>query len=131
SQNMRLVTAPAGCAQRKRQIVTHFNRRATLSATPLVTGARRGKGWLILVHTTANTAWTTLPLSGLFLAMLERLIQGAPGLDAATGAAVTDAPGAQAGEQPFWSAETVLDGFGRAAPPADDLPPVAAAEHSS
>ena len=39
--------------------------------TPLVTGARRGKGWLILVHTTANTAWTTLPLSGLFVQMLR------------------------------------------------------------
>ena len=38
---------------------------ASLSdGTPLVTGARRGKGWLILVHTTANTAWTNLPLSG-------------------------------------------------------------------
>ena len=41
---------------------------ATLAdGTPLVTGARRGDGWLILVHTTANTAWTTLPLSGLFV----------------------------------------------------------------
>ena len=49
-------------------------------------------------------------------------------LDAATGAPAPDVPGAQAGEQPFWSAETVLDGFGRAAPPADDLPPVAAAD---
>ena len=32
--------------------------------TPLVTGARRGKGWLILVHTTANTAWTVAAALG-------------------------------------------------------------------
>ena len=48
--------------------------------TPLVTGARRGKGWLILVHTTANTAWTTLPLSGLFVQMLERVLALGPGV---------------------------------------------------
>ena len=54
---------------------------ASLSdGTPLVTGARRGKGWLILVHTTANTAWTYLPLSGLFVQMLERLVALGPGV---------------------------------------------------
>ena len=51
--------------------------------TPLVTGARRGKGWLILVHTTANTAWTTLPLSGLFVQMLERVLALGPGVGGA------------------------------------------------
>ena len=48
---------------------------ASLSdGTPLVTGRREGKGWLILVHTTANTAWTNLPLSGLFVDMLRRVL---------------------------------------------------------
>ena len=57
---------------------------ASLSdGTPLVTGARRGKGWLILVHTTANTAWTTLPLSGLFVQMLERVLALGPGVGGA------------------------------------------------
>ena len=51
--------------------------------TPLVTGARRGKGWLILVHTTANTAWTNLPLSGLFVQMLERVLALGPGVGGA------------------------------------------------
>ena len=32
--------------------------------TPLITGAPRGEGWLVLVHTTANTTWSSLPLSG-------------------------------------------------------------------
>ena len=60
---------------------------ASLSdGTPLVTGAHRGKGWLILVHTTANTGWTSLPLSGLFVEMLERVLalgQGVGGTDRA------------------------------------------------
>ena len=51
-----------------------------VDGTPLVTGAKRGKGWLILVHTTANTAWTTLPLSGLFVQMLERVLALGPGV---------------------------------------------------
>ena len=42
-------------------------------STPLVTGAERGDGWIVLVHTSANTRWSTLGLSGLFPNMLERL----------------------------------------------------------
>lgn len=41
--------------------------------TPLVTAARTRKGWTVLVHTSANTEWSTLPLSGLFPALLTRL----------------------------------------------------------
>ncbi len=47
--------------------------------TPLVTAARKGKGWVILFHTSANTAWSSLPLSGLFVQMLQRLVALAPG----------------------------------------------------
>jgi hypothetical protein len=42
--------------------------------TPLVTGEKRGKGYLVLVHTTANTNWSNLALSGLFVDMLQRLV---------------------------------------------------------
>ena len=42
--------------------------------TPLITGAPRGDGWLVLVHTTANTAWSSLPLSGVFVDMLQRMV---------------------------------------------------------
>jgi hypothetical protein len=41
--------------------------------TPLVTGARRDDGWLILIHTTADPSWTDLPLSGVYVDMLRRL----------------------------------------------------------
>ncbi|HEX5078143.1 MAG TPA: DUF4159 domain-containing protein [Geminicoccaceae bacterium] len=40
--------------------------------TPLITGVRRGEGWLILVHTTANTTWSSLPLSGVFVEIMKR-----------------------------------------------------------
>ncbi len=80
---------------------------ASLSdGTPLVTGRREGKGWLVLVHTTANTAWSNLPLSGVFVEMLRRV------LDLASGAG-----GARTG---LYEADAVLDADGhlRPAPPA-------------
>lgn len=42
--------------------------------TPLVTADRRGDGWLVLVHTMATPDWSTLPMSGLFVQMLQRLV---------------------------------------------------------
>jgi hypothetical protein len=79
---------------------------ASLSdGTPLVTGRREGKGWLILVHTTANTAWTNLPLSGLFVDMLRRVL-----------ALASSAGGAPTG---LYEADALLDADGhlRQAPP--------------
>jgi hypothetical protein len=72
--------------------------------TPLVTAAQRGDGWLVLVHTTANAEWSDLPMSGLFVEMLERLIALSRGA-----AAGPDGP-------PLAPLET-LDGFGRLGSP--------------
>lgn len=72
--------------------------------TPLITGARRGNGWLVLVHTTANTDWSNLPLSGLFVDILKRIV----GLSVGTSGHI-DGP-------PLAPIET-LDGFGRLGPP--------------
>ncbi|CAA7619461.1 N-terminal double-transmembrane domain protein [Magnetospirillum sp. LM-5] len=72
--------------------------------TPLVTGRRQGKGWLVLIHTTANAEWSNLPLSGLFVEMTRRLTQLSTGL-------VADRPAG-----PAMPIET-LDGFGRLTPP--------------
>ncbi len=41
--------------------------------TPLVTRKTMGNGQVILFHVTANAEWSNLPLSGLFVQMLERL----------------------------------------------------------
>ena len=55
--------------------------------TPLVTAERRGTGWIVLIHTTANTEWSNLPISGLFIELLQRiaaLSQGISGDDGKT-----------------------------------------------
>jgi hypothetical protein len=82
--------------------------------TPLITGARNGEGWLVLVHTTANTTWSSLPLSGVFVDLLQRLVALAPG---AGGAA-----------QGLLAPIEVLDADGHLSDPSPATQPVAAAE---
>ena len=73
--------------------------------TPLVTAERRDQGWVVLFHTTANTEWSNLPLSGLFVDMLRRLTDLSQGVLGEGGA--TPLP-------PLLG----LDGFGRLGEPA-------------
>ncbi|MEM1345925.1 MAG: DUF4159 domain-containing protein [Pseudomonadota bacterium] len=47
--------------------------------TPLVTGAALGEGHVVLFHVTADAEWSSLPISGLFVEMLGRLMTLAPG----------------------------------------------------
>ena len=88
--------------------------------TPLVTAMRKGRGWLILFHTTANAEWSNLPLSGLFVQMMQRLIALAPG--------VSVKPDAKAGPAPAASPQALtpaltLNGFGQLGrPPATARP---------
>ncbi len=70
--------------------------------TPLVTGRAEGDGRVVLFHVTANADWSNLPLSGLFVEMLERLA-------VSTRARVPDA---EALEGQTWVPVSVLDGFG-------------------
>lgn len=49
--------------------------------TPLVTADRRGQGWIVLFHVTAGPDWSSLPLSGLYPAMLERVLSLSGGAD--------------------------------------------------
>jgi len=72
--------------------------------TPLVTADKRGKGWLVLAHTTANPDWSTLPFSGLFVEMLQRMVALSQGV--AGNAEKTSLP-------PF----KTLDGFGELGTP--------------
>ena len=71
--------------------------------TPLVTWARLGQGRLVLFHVTANAEWSDLPLSGLFVDMLNRLAIGAGG----QGATASDLTGQN------WLPTSLMDGFGR------------------
>lgn len=74
--------------------------------TPLVTRAPLGEGWVVLFHVTANAEWSSLPLSGLFVQMLERLALAS----GTVREGVADLAGAT------WVAERVLDGFGALRP---------------
>src|SRR6185503_11485760 len=47
---------------------------ALADGTPLVTQSTRGSGRVVLFHVTANADWSNLPLSGLFVDMLRRLV---------------------------------------------------------
>jgi len=71
--------------------------------TPLVTRRLEGEGQVVLFHVTANAEWSSLPLSGLFVQMLERL-------------AVSTRPAAPAAadlEGRLWTAERLIDAWGR------------------
>ena len=78
--------------------------------TPLVTAERRGKGWLVLVHTTGGPEWSNLAMSGLFVELLERTVAMSRGV-----AGETDS------KRPL-PPLMALDGAGRLVDP----PPVAA-----
>ena len=52
---------------------------ATLAdGTPLVTALKQGQGYIVLFHVTANSDWSNLPLSGLFVEMLRRVVTLGP-----------------------------------------------------
>ncbi|MGE4612342.1 MAG: DUF4159 domain-containing protein [Paracoccaceae bacterium] len=77
---------------------------ATLEdGTPVVTARTQGDGRVALFHVTANAEWSSLPLSGLFVQMLERL--------SISSASSSDTHAVLAGR--VWMPERVLDGFGR------------------
>jgi len=93
---------------------------ALADGTPLVTGARRGKGIMTLFHVSADMRWSDLPMSGTFVEMLRRLVD-------MSGYTSTPGPG-PAGET---GAETVaplrtLDGFGVLGPPPSTARPLPA-----
>ncbi|MCC7319522.1 MAG: DUF4159 domain-containing protein [Rubellimicrobium sp.] len=97
--------------------------------TPLVTRATLGAGQVVLFHVTANAEWSSIPLSGLFVQMLDRLAVSSGG----------GPEGAADLEGTTWVASALLDAWGgltptgaeagvsgeriAAGPPGPDLPP--------
>lgn len=81
--------------------------------TPLVTAAQRGNGWVVLFHISADTDWSNLPISGLYVEMLRRLLD----LSRGTGTGDTDANRLL---PPYRS----LDGNGRLVAPAALAEPI-------
>jgi hypothetical protein len=85
--------------------------------TPLVTAEKRGQGWIVLVHTTANANWSNLALSGLFVEMLRRIEAMSQGIS-------------EAGDAALAPVET-LDGFGRLGRPPSTARPIPGKEIAS
>ncbi|MGD1883189.1 MAG: DUF4159 domain-containing protein [Paracoccaceae bacterium] len=76
---------------------------ASLSdGTPLVTRKKIGQGQVVLFHVTANAEWSSLPLSGLFVEMMERLAVSSANPETA----------AEDLEGTTWTPNNVMDGFG-------------------
>ncbi len=90
-----------------------------MDGTPLVTAARRGAGMLVFFHITANPDWSNLPISGLFVEMMQKILELSPlqlsqtGDEAAKPAETAAAPGQDELLKPW----RVLDGFGKLAEP--------------
>ena len=83
--------------------------------TPLVTAMRRGQGWVVLFHVTATPEWSKLPLSGLFVDMLRRLVDISRGVQ-------TEAEQASGMLAP----RNLIDGFGRLTAPGPTVGAIAA-----
>jgi hypothetical protein len=75
---------------------------ALSDGTPLVTRKALGQGQVVLFHVTATAEWSTLPLSGLFVQMMERLA-------VSSSSATLDAQDLQG---TTWTPLRVMDGFG-------------------
>jgi len=95
--------------------------------TPLVTGDRFGDGRRVLFHVTATPDWSTLPLSGLFVDMLHRIVSDsmvatAPRAD--TDGTSANTTGAAIGEQTMLKPVSMLTAFGELSPPQGGIAPL-------
>src|SRR5690625_4086322 len=91
---------------------------ATLEdGTPLVTGRRFGEGHLALFHVSADAEWSSLPLSGLFVEMLGRLMVLAPGR-------AGEVPDAEAFAGTLWRPELLMGADGVPVPSSKLAEPV-------
>ena len=70
--------------------------------SPIVTTKELGFGRIVLFHVTAGPEWSNLPVSGLYVNMLRRLLSLAKTTQATTDVASGD-----------WAPERVLNGYGR------------------
>jgi hypothetical protein len=74
--------------------------------SPVITSAPQGLGRVVLFHVTAGPDWSELPLSGLYVEMLKRLLPLARSTSVSTGSSQGD-----------WTAERSLDGYGQLGKP--------------
>jgi len=89
--------------------------------TPLVTAERRGRGLIVLFHVTADTTWSNLPLSGLFVDMLRKIV-----MLAGEGAAEDAKADGVSAPAPILPPVRLLDGFGALGAPPPTAKPMPA-----
>ena len=99
------------------ELADHTWARLT-DGTPLVTGAAKGHGWVVLFHVAASPGWSSLPLSGLYVDMLRRVVELSEGMRGGAAAAKTGT------FPPFQT----LDGFGHLEKPYPEATPLRASE---
>ncbi|MGH6811147.1 MAG: DUF4159 domain-containing protein [Methylocella sp.] len=92
--------------------------------TPLVTAARQGKGLIVLFHVTADTTWSNLPISGLFVDMLRKIV--ALSVETAKDADSQAGAGTKVLEAATFAPSRSLDGFGVLGPPPPNATPIPA-----
>jgi hypothetical protein len=97
--------------------------------TPLVTATKRGNGRLVLFHVTANSDWSNLPISGLFVEMLRRLSTmgtiGASGQETGT---KTDTAANASPDANVLAPLKTLDGLGALVTPPPTAEPIKSSE---
>lgn len=84
--------------------------------TPLVTGARAGRGTVALFHVTPEATWSNLPISGSFVDMLRRIVQ----LSRNQGTAAAEKTQAAQALKPF----RMIAANGALVPPGPDAKPL-------
>src|SRR5690606_16062 len=92
--------------------------------TPLVTAAPRGRGRIVLFHVTANTNWSNLPLSGVFVEMLRRIVASADAVPTTEDGTTTD----DTTEATLLPPLRLLDGYGRFVSPSAEALPIPVAD---
>jgi hypothetical protein len=97
--------------------------------TPLVTATRKGEGYLVLFHVTANSDWSNLPMSGLFVEMLRRITElgtltAAPAADGEGSTTADNSTASNATAPETLAPSQTLDGFGSLKPPPPTAQPL-------
>ncbi|WP_430511537.1 DUF4159 domain-containing protein [Pannonibacter phragmitetus] len=99
--------------------------------TPLVTAQSRGTGAIVLFHVTADTAWSNLPLSGVYVEMLRRIVALSNPAAAAPSAEAEDTVAALEADTSVRNVLPplrLLDGYGVLSSPRADVAPIAVAD---
>ena len=103
--------------------------------TPLVTARQTGKGWVVLFHVTANSDWSNLPLSGLFVSMLRRIVDFSANLDSPVSGTGDGSPANQSetgtqnsgpliNQAQLLAPTQTLDGYGKLVSPPSTVEPI-------